>query len=108
MSTLLKNEKDEMTICYDFFGKTFSDAVSADAPGTPFAIDGSPAVAINTVIVVSDVNIHIERNNVASTDASPFIPALTPVSVKLFGDDTLSYITATDVEDSGSIWITVT
>jgi hypothetical protein len=92
-------------IDYGNFGRTLSDAVSDSNPDEPFAIVGANPVSINDFIVVATVNMHIQLNGNASTETSPFIPSNTPIRLRMFGTDSLSYVTAAGADD-GDIWLT--
>jgi hypothetical protein len=92
-------------IHYNFPSTTFSDAVSDAAPDTPFSVSGAPAEAILSFLLVSDQPFHFQLNADATTDASPYVPAATPVSLTMYGSDHLSYISATGGA-AGTLWVT--
>ena len=92
-------------IHYNFPGATFSDAVSDAAPDTPFSVTGAPADAILSFVLVADQPFNFQLNSDATVDASPYVPANTPVRVTMYGADLLSYILASGASD-GTIFIT--
>lgn len=74
-----------------FFGATVKKAVTSSAGSfTP----GDADYKTHRYMIVSDAACNIARNETA-TASTVLLPANTPVQIAMYGNDTLSYITAT-------------